>query len=164
MMAVLAWLAVGLFGAVAARDAGWRVIDNGLVLALLATWGLFAVLSPLAWGQIGVHLAIGGGAFTVLLLAYALGGIGGGDVKLAAPVFFWAGPENGMAVLLVIGLAGGGLAVLGLVCDQLRRLPLPECVLQPLLWLSAKRGVPYGIALATGGALAALAANSMVAS
>lgn len=152
-------MATGFFLIVAVRDLGWRLIDNGLVLALLGLWAGFAALRGLTWQDVGGHLAVGGGAFIAMVAIYALNWIGGGDVKLTAPVFLWAGSENGLAVLLVVGLGG---ALLGLTCalaQGLSRLTgLPKMISRVLALLSAERGVPYGVALAAGGVIAVLAA------
>lgn len=160
---ILAWAAVLMFLAAAGRDLGWRLIDNRLVVCLLLAWGGHAVLA--GWGAEAIlsHLGTGGAAFVLALGLGLLGWMGGGDVKLAAAVFTWAGPRHGVAVLVLVTVAGLALAVLGLLADRLARLSLPAWAARGLGLISPERGVPYGVALALGGAAAALAAPAGVA-
>lgn len=155
---LLAWVAVMVFVAAAGRDLGWRVIDHRLVVSLLLLWGGHVVLSGWNGTSILVHLGVGGLAFLVTLIFYSLGWMGGGDVKLAVPVFLWAGPDRGLAVLVLVTLAGTALAVVGLVARAGTRMPLPAWGRRGLGLISTERGVPYGVALAFGGAVAALSA------
>ncbi|NFV80741.1 prepilin peptidase [Magnetospirillum aberrantis] len=158
-MPLLAVVAALLFVAAAVRDLGWRLIDNRLVAAALVAWFGHAVLSGWGGAAIFFHLAIGVAAFAVALGAGLAGWMGGGDVKLAAAVFTWAGPEHALAILVMVVVAGLLLAVLGVAADAvLRRWP-SGFARRGLFLLSAARGVPYGVALACGGGLAALAAG-----
>lgn len=154
---VLAWAAVVVFLAAAGRDLGWRIIDDRLVVCLLLAWGGHAVLSGWSAATIGTHLAVGGLAFAVALVLGLSGWMGGGDVKLAAAVFVWAGPAQGVPVLVVVVVAGLVLALLGAAADVLLRRFSSGWVGRGLGVISARRGVPYGVALAFGGALAAVA-------
>ena len=156
---LLAGAAVFLFLAAAVRDLGWRLIDNRLVVAALLAWGGHVVLSGCDASAIFLHLAVGLVAFVVALGAGLVGWMGGGDVKLAGAVFTWAGPEHALAILVMVVVAGLLLAVLGVAADAvLRRWP-SGWGKRGLFLLSAARGVPYGVALACGGGLAALAAG-----
>ena len=127
----------------------------------------YALLCPVAlllshaesaqWLQ---HGLIGFTGFLLFLALFALGGMGGGDVKLGAAVFAWAGTQSLWPALFVIGVTGLLLALLGLLADALsRRRPARRGSWRYRLarMLSARRGVPYGVALAAGG-LAALPA------
>lgn len=155
---MLVWVAVLLFAVAAVRDVGWRVIDNRLVLCLMLAWGGHAVLA--GWGATLLlsHLAIAALAFVVTLACGMAGWMGGGDVKLAAAVFLWAGPDLGVPVLALVAMAGMAVAVLALAARLLGRLPLPGAVGRGLEVMSSERGVPYGVALAVGGMAAALLA------
>lgn len=156
---MLAWAAVAVFAAAACRDLGWRLIDHRLVAALLLLWAAEAALAGWGWPKVAAHLTVGAAAFLATFLLYLAGWMGGGDVKLAVPVFLWAGPQHGLAVLVLISLAGGGLAVLGALAHLASRLPLPAWAGRGLGLISTERGVPYGVALAVGGAVAALSAS-----
>lgn len=156
---ILAWGAVLVFLAAAGRDLGWRLVDNRLVVILLLLWGAQAASTGTEWTAILLHMAIGLLAFGITLALYLPGWMGGGDVKLAAAVFLWAGPQHGLAVLVVVTLAGAVVAVAGMVARILTRLPLPGWAGRGLGLISTERGVPYGLALALGGIAAALASS-----
>lgn len=155
---LLAWAAVLLFLAAAVRDIGWRIIDDRLVLCLMLAWGGHAVLAGWDTPLLLSHLAVAVLAFVVTLACGMVGWMGGGDVKLAAAVFLWAGPGLGLPVLSLVAMAGLAVAILALAARLLGRLPLPAAVGQCLGIVSSERGVPYGVALAVGGMAAALLA------
>ncbi len=73
----------------------------GLVLGLV-----HGGLSGLGWAALGI--LVGGG---LMLLPFALGGMGGGDVKLLAAVGALAGPLFAFKTVLYACLAGGVLAL-----------------------------------------------------
>jgi prepilin peptidase CpaA len=50
-------------------------------------------------------------AVIVFLLPFALGGLGGGDVKLLAALGAWLGPADALWLLLYTGVAGGLMAI-----------------------------------------------------
>jgi len=139
--ALLAMLAVLLVVA-AVGDLRRRIIANrlNLAIALLAVpWWLAVGLSP---GGIAVQLAT-----SLLLLlffagCFALGWMGGGDVKLLAALGLWL-PVAQVAQLLVWMAIGGAVLAAAMLVGQ-RRL----CASGPL-------EVPYGVAIA-GAALLVL--------
>ena len=155
---LLAWTATLLFAAAAVRDIGWRIIDDRLVVCLMLAWGGHAVLAGWDAPLLLSHLGDGAVAFGLTLVLGVLGWMGGGDVKLAAAVFLWAGPGLGVPVLSLVALAGLAVAILALAARLLGRLPLPAAIGQGLGIVSSERGVPYGVALAVGGMAAALLA------
>lgn len=157
-MMLAAWAAVLVFVAAAVRDLGWRLIDNRLVILLILLWFAGAGLAGWGWRAMAGDLAIGLLAFVVTLGFFQLGWMGGGDVKLAAAVFLWAGPDHSLAVLALVSVSGLVLGLLGLTARGLARLRLPAPLGRGLALLSTERGIPYGIALSLGGAVAALAA------
>lgn len=145
-------------------DLCFRRLPNSLV-------GLYAVLCPVAlwcsgtlpavWLQHGIVALV---AFLVLLAMFAAGGMGGGDVKLGTAVLAWAGMKSLAVSLVVIAVVGLLMALLGVLADWLARHGKGGCAgkargrwQKVLHALSARRGVPYGVALAAGG-MAALPA------
>ncbi|HTH16746.1 MAG TPA: prepilin peptidase [Magnetospirillum sp.] len=154
---MVAWAAALVFAAAAARDLGWRVIDNRLVILSILLWGVFAAMAGWGWQAVALNAGIGVLAFAVTLGFYLLGWLGGGDVKLAAAVFLWAGHRHGIAILVLVALAGTVLGIVGLAANWLARLRMPPALGFGLGLISSERGVPYGIALSLGGAVAALA-------
>jgi prepilin peptidase CpaA len=76
----------------------------------------------------------------------------GGDVKLAAAVFLWAGPAFALPVLFIVSLCGLvlGLMALGIALSRRRSRCLHLASLQSV----QMDGVPYGVPLAIGGVAA----------
>jgi prepilin peptidase CpaA len=140
-----------------------RRIPNALTLALLvvglAAQGIFhgpvAALSGLAAGVI-VILA--------LYLPWNAGGIGGGDVKLAAATATWLGFSHIIPFALATAIAGG---VVALVCYVVAR-PGTRAEVRANVTLAVLQGelpaapshrtghlsVPYALAIAAGAAIA----------
>lgn len=132
----------------AVYDMFTMTIPNAISLALLA---LFVVLAPLVapdWITPLMHLGAGTLVLAVGLALFAMGWVGGGDVKLAAATVLWVGFSGVLEYLFLAALAGGALTLAILV---LRRTPLPAFALS-WSWLDrlhdSRNGVPYGIALA----------------
>lgn len=94
----------------AASDVAQRRVPNPVV-AFVAAAGLAA-----QWAA-GGPAALGAGALTgaftllLLMLPWAAGGLGGGDVKLAAATAIWLGPSRVVAFLLFTAVAGGPVAL-----------------------------------------------------
>lgn len=128
------------------RLANTLVISYALLFVLYAWWAGF---DPGRWGA---HALTAAFAFLVLLVLFALGAMGGGDVKLGTAVLLWAGPTYALPVVLLIAWVGGGLAVLGLLADRPWAARFAAGPSRHIITaLSARRGVPYGVALAVAG-------------
>ena len=135
---LLGLLAVMLFAATF-HDLRSRTIPNGLnlAIALLAIpywWAVGLALWPDAALQIGVAALV----FAAFAGAFALGAMGGGDVKLVAAVALWL-PWQGVIVMLVLMSLAGGVLTLAMVARH--RLARRESRLE----------IPYGVAIAFGG-------------
>jgi len=112
------------------------------VLSFLAMAGLMG-WSGAQWSD---HLLGGACGLALGMAAFAVRAMGGGDGKLLAAASLWAGLSQLLALLVVIGLAGGALA-LGLVV--IRNQPLAVARFShPVLQKSAP--IPYAIAIASG--------------
>lgn len=153
------WVAVGLFAAAALRDLACRRIDNTWVVLLLLAWCAWGIATGLPIRTALFQAAVGGLAFLVMWGAFVMGWMGGGDVKLAAAVFLWAGPANALGIAAIVAICGLALAVCCLLADMLLRLALPRPMAAAIGLFAKERGVPYGIALSAGGAIAALAST-----
>jgi prepilin peptidase CpaA len=83
-----------------------NVLTFGSALAAL-------VFHTMSAGAGGLLTALGGWALGVafFFLPFALGGMGGGDVKLVAALGAWLGPALTVWVALYTGIAGGILAL-----------------------------------------------------
>ncbi|AOI59707.1 A24 family peptidase [Burkholderia diffusa] len=131
----------------ATQDLRERRLSNRAVLALAMLYFVAAALARAGLAQLAGHVAT---AAAMLLLFVGLrhaGFMGGGDVKLAAAVFLWAGPALAFPVLMIVAAGGALYGLATLAAIAWRRHAAPTRALET-------RGVPYGIALALGGALA----------
>jgi len=147
MLTLVQSVATVVLASLAAQDLRDRRLSNRAVLAFAMLYFVAAALVREGFAPLAGHLAT---AAAMLLLFGGLrhaGWIGGGDVKLAAAVFLWAGPTLAFPVLTIVGAGGAlcGLVALAAVAWQRRTTPARAV---------AARGVPYGLALALGGALA----------
>ena len=116
--------------------ANWK---NAAIALLAVPWWLAngLGLGDIAW-QIGVALLL----FAVFAGAFALGQMGGGDVKMIAAVALWLPLDSLLGAMMVMALAGGAITLAMVIERWLRRgnLPAPE--------------IPYGVAIAIAGLLA----------
>lgn len=145
-----------LLGAACVADVAARRIPNAVV-ALLALGGLWARWGAGGLAGAGGGLLAGGLVLAVLLLAWRLGVVGGGDVKLAAAAAVWVGPAGLLRFALFTGAAGLPVALATWVARRLgsgRALGAGEgggaAVASP-----PRQAVPVAVAIALG-ALGAL--------
>lgn len=134
IICLLALLAC-LLGAAAVTDIRSRIISNrlNLIIALLAPLYWIACGIP-AWPDMALQLALGIGMFTLFAALFAMGMMGGGDVKLLAAVALWFPWQALMFLLLTMAVLGGLVTLITVVHHRLtRRLGQPE--------------VPYGVAI-----------------
>jgi prepilin peptidase CpaA len=124
-----------LLMAAAVTDVRSRIISNrlNLAIALLAPLYWLACGLPL-WPDMAMQVALGIGMFTLFAFLFAIGMMGGGDVKLLGAIALWF-PWQALAFLLVVmAIVGGIITLITLVHHRLtRRLGQPE--------------VPYGVAI-----------------
>ena len=136
-----------------------RRLPNYLVGLIVCLYFVQAALHRTSLANIGSHLLICGLAFSVAATMFRFGWMGGGDVKLAGAVFLWAGLHLGWTVYCVVSLTGLALALLMLVLDRLTN-ATQQAKYSVLHALAIGRGVPYGVALACGGAWAVWVPNA----
>ena len=133
--ALLAILAVLLLFA-AVTDLKERIIANrlNLVIALLApAWWWASGLEP--WPDMAIQAALGVVVFAIFAGLFALGWMGGGDVKLLGALALWLPLALLLKMLVVMSLAGGVLTLAVVAVHRFRKLETnPE--------------VPYGVAIA----------------
>lgn len=134
---LLAALAIALLVA-AYTDIRRRQIDNGLNAAIALAAPLFWWASHLGLAEIGWQLALALAAFVVLAGLFALGAMGGGDVKLLVALALWIKPAWFAQLLMVMAITGGLLTVALAAWHVARR-------------HQHRPSIPYGIAIALGG-------------
>lgn len=91
-------------------DLASRRVPNRLTIGLFAS-GLLARMWLGGAGEVGWGLAGAGVGLALLIVPFAAGWMGGGDVKLAGAIGAWLGPA-GVAWAVLSGLAAGGLLAL----------------------------------------------------
>jgi prepilin peptidase CpaA len=110
----------------------------------IANWknAAIALLAPLWWWSIGLHLwpdvaiqiGIAAIVFALFVGAFALGQMGGGDVKLIGAVSLWLPFQPLAWMLIVMSLIGGVLTILLFAEHKWRRAETPI-------------EIPYGVAI-----------------
>lgn len=132
----------------AVSDLLTMTISNRLTIALGAVFLAAALLAGMDASTFGLHIAAGGAILAIGFLCFAMGWVGGGDVKLAAVVALWLGPLSTVSFILLASILGG---VLTLAVLLFRRQVWPAFITGQA-WIQRlhdqKTGVPYGIALA----------------
>ncbi len=118
---VLVWTVWGLVSAVlivaAVIDGRQLKVPNWITFPMILS-GWLASGIIYGWGGLGASLwgtAIGLG---LLLPAYAIGGMGAGDVKLLAGVGAWAGASQTLWAFIVSAIIGAILAVIMVVVSR----------------------------------------------
>jgi prepilin peptidase CpaA len=113
------WPALILVGLATITDLRSRRIPNWLTLPFLAA-GIVA--GGVRHGLAGVVQSVEGAGLAVLLLAALcfLRGMGWGDLKLCAAVGAWIGPGRLVFALIMMGVAGGLMALAALAVHGLR--------------------------------------------
>ena len=119
------------------------------VVAAFAVWALGgAILGTVSPSMIGFALACAVGMFGLGAVGFALGVLGGGDVKLLAAVSLFAGPVLLPDFLTVTALTGGALGLAVLAGAPIGpAAPAGQATVRVRL----RRGLPYGPAIAAGG-------------
>jgi prepilin peptidase CpaA len=139
----------GLLAWCAAEDIRSRTIPHAAIAAIILVYGLYALVGTPNW----VHGLISAGI--LLLVGFALFYfhiMGGGDSKLIAAMGLWVGLSHLVAFILYTAIAGGFVTIAVLVIHHIKvrrsdtiTLPAPT--------------VPYGVAIALGGSIAAWQAS-----
>lgn len=146
----MSWPAILLLSLLAAllltaavTDIRERIISNRLnaAIAILAVPWWFAL--DLSGFDIAVQLGLAIGVLVLFGACFALGMMGGGDVKLLVALALWLPLTKLMLMLQWMALGGGALTAVMLLWYRVRRLPgRPE--------------IPYGVAI-VGAALLIMA-------
>lgn len=130
---------VGLMAYAAWTDIRRREIDNWVngTIALLAP--LFWLANEYAvWPDMAMQLAIGVTTLFFFAILFAIGAMGGGDVKMIAALALWLPISSLLPMLFVMALAGGALTIIMLIAHKVRK---SAGILE----------IPYGVAIAAGG-------------
>ncbi len=100
----------GLLALAVAADVAWRRVPNAVVLPI-AVGGLAAQLATGGPIAAGWSALVALGILAVLMVPWASGKLGGGDVKLIAATAIWLGPSRVAAFLVFTAIAGAPVAL-----------------------------------------------------
>ena len=136
--ALLGGLAIGLIASIY-TDIKYRLIFNKITLPI-------ALGAPLYWfaiddftlSAVGIHLLTAALAFGFFAVWFALGMMGGGDVKLFAALALWFPWADVMMMILYASILGAVVTILFLIIHKLRR-------------ATGRAQIPYGVAIALAG-------------
>ena len=136
-------ISYGLLGALAIAlliaaftDIRSRTIHNWLNIAIAVSAPLFWWAAGLdLWPGVAMQVGVAIAAFAVLAGLFALGWMGGGDVKLLTALALWVPPEAFLKLLVVMALAGGVLTIVMGAWHVTRR-------------RKDRLAIPYGVAIA----------------
>lgn len=147
--ALLAALATALLTA-AVTDLRRREINNWLNISI-------ALAAPLWWLAMGYgpldvafQLALAAGAFVLACLLFAIGQMGGGDVKLLGALALWFTPASFLELVVLMAVIGGGLSI-AMAAFNVQRVP-GESVrdvfagAMALVWVWCAGAVVYAVA------------------
>ena len=143
MDAALTWILLGLLALMLLAASVWdlksRTIPNGLnvAIALLAFPFWWSVGLSL-WPDVALQVAVAALVFGVFAIAFSLGAMGGGDVKMVGAVALWLPAPAVLALLVIMSLAGGALT-------------LAMVIRQRMAGKSGQPEIPYGVAIAFSG-------------
>ncbi len=123
--------------AITAIDLAHQIIPDVITLPGIAIGFLASFVSPqITWLESLLGVLVGGGLFLAIILASG-GGMGGGDMKLAAMLGAFLGWKIALVSILVAVLVGGSYGVAVLVSGRRGR----------------KDAIPFGPFLASGGVI-----------
>ena len=145
---ILIWAAVS--------DIRVRRIPNLSVLVVIGLFALWAIANRGVALSSALEAALV--AFVITTTMYAFKVLGAGDAKLFSAVALFAGLQYLPLLAIATALTGGAIAAVSLASRPTRALTM--------LTLHGKgdygRGIPYGVAIATGGAITVWIAISLL--
>ncbi|MBO9519315.1 MAG: prepilin peptidase [Porphyrobacter sp.] len=135
---LLAALAIALLTA-AFTDLRSRKIGNWLNASIAVGAPLFWWASGMdLWPDVAMQLGLALLTFAVLCGLFALGQMGGGDIKLLTALALWIAPLQFLQLLMMMALIGGFLTIIFGMWHLMRR-------------QRDKIAIPYGLAIAAAG-------------
>lgn len=141
-----AWISLGLMAVLAVlmivaaiSDLRSRSISNRLNLGMAVLAVPFWIATGLSiWPDVPMQLGAAFAVFLVFVGLFAVGAMGGGDVKMIGAVMLWIPLPLFLPTLTVMAIAGGLLSAIMLVQSKIR--PSDRAI-----------EVPYGVAIAAAG-------------
>lgn len=132
-------LLAGLMVLAAISDLRSRSISNGLNAAIALFAIPFWIVSGMAlWPDAAIQFGAAFAVFLVFAGLFAIGAMGGGDVKMIGAVMLWIPLNLFLESLTVMAIGGGILSAIMLIQSKFR--PSDKVI-----------EVPYGVAIAVAG-------------
>ncbi len=153
MLTNFAIAVVGLLLCAAVSDLMFRRIPNVIPAAIFVLYVVAAILFPhdINWLHAsGVALVV----FAVGAALFAMGKVGGGDVKLLAACALWAGLSGIGPLLVITALAGGMVALAQIAPQAVWYVTSVFGTTEHVADAPSLKSLPYGIAIAAGGSFA----------
>lgn len=117
-------------------DIRTRTIPNALNAAIAIAAPAWWLTQGLAiWPDMAIQLGIAAIVFAIFAGCFAIGMMGGGDVKLLTALALWLPPLPLMRMLVVMALAGGALTLGMIILHRARK-------------AGGQPEIPYGVAIA----------------
>ena len=143
MNMAFSWILLGPLAAALLACCWWdlktRTIPNWLNLAIaLGAVAFWVAVGLPVWPEVALRVAVAFVTFWVFAAAFAMGAMGGGDVKLIAALALWLPWQAVLVLLFLMSIAGGVLTLGYLIRHKLAR-------------REEKLEIPYGVAIAFGG-------------
>ncbi|MGF1641300.1 MAG: prepilin peptidase [Rhodospirillales bacterium] len=143
-------LFLGLLGLAVVSDIESLRIPNRISLAIAALYPVHVLAGSGTVDWPGA-VAVAAGVFALGLVAFAVGAVGGGDVKLMAATALWAGPAMVLDFVLATTAVGGGVALAMLTRWRFVLARFFEGVGgEDIRDVLLGRAVPYAVAIAAG--------------
>jgi prepilin peptidase CpaA len=142
-------LASGALALSAYCDVRTRRIPDQLTIGV-ALAGFARIAMAKNYASVIADLAASAAVFTAAFLLFWRGAFGGGDVKLVAATTLLVGYHDTIRFLLVMSLAGAGLALCAVLRQRLAGARV-SLVPEPMLPPAVRQTVPYGVAIAAAG-------------
>lgn len=134
MAALACLLLVAVF-----TDLRSRTIENWTNAAIALLAPLYWWSSGYAlWPDVALQIGLALGVFAIFTGVFAIGAMGGGDVKLLGALALWLPIVPLLNMLFIMAIAGGVITVMAWAAHKIRN-------------INGKIEVPYGVAIAIGG-------------
>lgn len=147
----LAWIFAASLTAAAIEDSVRLRISNLLVLGIMAAAVVAMVLAGLDIA-LWQNFAVFAGLLILGTPLFAIGKMGGGDVKLLAATGLWFDLRGAMMMVASVLIAGGVLALLIIIA---RLFGWSDATRERIHLLRRGGGIPYGVAISAGALIAA---------
>ncbi len=144
-------------------DIRYYILSNKLCLVVALLYPIFITTlyisgTPLAITYIGYSVGISLVIFLALVALFALGLLGGGDVKFIPAVILWAGPAHSLQFLIITAISGGVISMIYLSFFYVKSLNATKSsekinFSMPISMISKneENKIPYGVAISIGG-------------